>query len=61
MEWLWDQDSLRLTLPGGDERMYTGGYNEVVAILNDLGGQGWDVASSTASANWLFWTLRRQY
>ncbi|SDH57111.1 hypothetical protein SAMN05421505_11853 [Sinosporangium album] len=61
MEWIWDHGSIRLNLPGGIERMYSGSFNEVVAILSDLGGQGWDVASTAANGNWLFWTLRRQH
>ncbi|ABW14992.1 hypothetical protein Franean1_5641 [Parafrankia sp. EAN1pec] len=59
MEWIWDQGSIRINLPGGREMMVAGSYNEVVAELGKLGGQGWDVASSTASSNWIFWTLRR--
>ncbi|GAA2719436.1 hypothetical protein [Actinocorallia aurantiaca] len=60
LEWLWDGGSIRVNLPGDQERMFSGGYNEVVSILSDLGGQGWDVATCAAGGNWLFWTLRRQ-
>ncbi|WP_283136475.1 hypothetical protein [Rhizohabitans arisaemae] len=60
VEWIWDQRTIRLNLPGGTEQMFSGSYNEVVQVLSDLGSQGWDVATNTATGNWLFWTLRRQ-
>ncbi|MFB9964938.1 hypothetical protein ACFFOP_20370 [Sinosporangium siamense] len=60
VEWLWDNGSLRVNLPGGSESKLSGSYNEVVALLSDLGSQGWDVATCTSGGNWLFWTLRRQ-
>lgn len=60
VEWLWDQDALRVNMPGSSERRFSGSYDEVVAMLSELGNQGWDVATCAASANWLFWTLRRQ-
>ncbi|WP_106400589.1 hypothetical protein [Actinocorallia populi] len=59
MEWIWTDRSIRVNLPGNQEYMYTGYFDEVVAIQNDLGAQGWDVATSVASANWIYWTLRR--
>ncbi|ETA03467.1 hypothetical protein ThrDRAFT_04604 [Frankia casuarinae] len=60
VEWLWDQGSIRVNMPRGKERMFPGSYDELVTVLSDLGGQGWDVATCAATGNWLFWTLRRQ-
>lgn len=61
VEWLWDQDSIRVNLPKNNERMFSGSFNEVVTLLSELGSQGWDVAACAANGNWLFWTLRRQH
>jgi hypothetical protein len=60
LEWLWDVGSIQVNLPGGAEQKIVGSYNEVVALLSSLGGQGWDVATCASAANWIFWTLRRQ-
>jgi hypothetical protein len=60
VEWLWDQESIRVNMPGSDERMFSGSYDELVTVLSELGDQGWDVATCAATGNWLFWTLRRQ-
>ncbi|MEU6741436.1 hypothetical protein [Streptosporangium sandarakinum] len=60
VEWLWDLEAIRVNMPGSDERKFSGGYDEVVAVLSELGGQGWDVATCAANGNWLFWTLRRR-
>ena len=59
VEWLWNQQSIRCNLPGGDELTQGGSYNEVVEFLTSLGSEGWEVASCTAGGNWLFWTLKR--
>ncbi len=59
LEWIWDHDSLRCTLPDGQEWRERGSYAEVVAMLNRLGDEGWEVSTCAASGNWLFWTLRR--
>jgi hypothetical protein len=61
VEWLWDQQAIRVNTPGGNQRTLSGSYDEVVAVLSELGGQGWDVATCAATGNWLFWTLRRQH
>ncbi|WP_242614333.1 hypothetical protein [Actinomadura roseirufa] len=61
IEWLWDEHAIRINLPGGDERRLNGNYNELVAVLCDLGRYGWDVASSTSGGNWVFWTMRRHH
>ncbi|MGW9350804.1 hypothetical protein SAMN05421803_10894 [Nocardiopsis flavescens] len=59
VEWIWTEGSIRVNLPGGEERMLSGTYGEVVAVLSELGSQGWDVASCASEGNWLLWTLRR--
>lgn len=59
LEWIWDQGFMRYNLPDGQEWTERGSYAEVVAILNRLGDDGWEVATCAASGNWLFWTLRR--
>ncbi|GAB4404146.1 MAG: hypothetical protein OHK0053_29530 [Microscillaceae bacterium] len=59
LEWLWDSSNLRVNLPEGEEQKSTGSYAEVVTVLNQLGKEGWEVATCVAGGNWLFWTLRR--
>ncbi|TYC10089.1 hypothetical protein FXF65_32910 [Actinomadura syzygii] len=59
IEWLWDQETIQVNLPGDYEEMYHGNHKEIVTLLSDLGSQGWDVASCSSTGNWLFWTLRR--
>lgn len=58
MEWLWDLAQIRVDLPKGKETA-NGMYPEVVQMLNKLGHDNWEVCSCVASANWLFWTLKR--
>ena len=60
VEWLWDTHALRTNLPGGQEAASQGTYAEVVETLNQLGSDGWEVATCVSNANWLFWTLKRQ-
>ncbi|HEU4719403.1 MAG TPA: hypothetical protein VFU15_16275 [Bacteroidia bacterium] len=60
IEWLWDSGNFRVNLPGNRERNSPGSYSELVALLNEMGGEGWDVASCTSGGNWLFWTLKRE-
>jgi len=59
LEWIWDHNSLRCNLPDGQEWKERGSYPEVVAMLNRLGDEGWEVSACVAGGNWLFWTLRR--
>ena len=59
VEWLWDSGGLRADLPGGATKTAQGEYAAVVQLLSELGREGWEVASCVASANWLFWTLKR--
>jgi hypothetical protein len=60
MEWLWDVGALRADLPGGKTETAKGEYPAVVAMLGTLGRDGWEVVSCVATANWLFWTLKRR-
>jgi hypothetical protein len=59
LEWLWDSNSIRVNLPGGEEKMSSGSYKEVVDTLTELGKSNWEVASCVSGGNWLFWTLKR--
>ena len=59
VEWLWDSGNFRANLPGNQEKKSSGSYNELVMLLNDLGKDGWEVASCASGGNWLFWTLKR--
>jgi phage-related tail fiber protein len=60
VEWLWDAGGIRADLPGGETKNGKGEYAAVVQMLTELGRDGWEVASCVASANWLFWTLKRE-
>ncbi|MER5318257.1 hypothetical protein [Streptosporangium roseum] len=60
VEWLWDQETIRVNMVGGNERRFSGSYDRLVGVLSELGDQGWDVATCAATGNWLLWTLRRQ-
>jgi len=59
VEWIWNQNDIRCTLPGKDGFTRQGSYAEVVDVLTQLGGEGWEVAACAAAGNWLFWTLKR--
>jgi hypothetical protein len=60
VEWLWDGGTFRINLPGNNERSASGSYNELVSLLNELGGDGWEIATCASAGNWLFWTLKRE-
>jgi hypothetical protein len=60
VEWLWDTGSIRADTPEGREIRREGAHAEVVALLNELGAEGWRVLTSTAQGNWIFWTLGRE-
>ncbi|MFZ5553284.1 MAG: hypothetical protein ACOZCO_09230 [Bacteroidota bacterium] len=60
VEWLWDSGSFRVNLPGNSEKKSSGSYPELVNLLNELGKDGWSVASACSGGNWLFWTLQRE-
>lgn len=59
VEWIWNENHIRVTMPSGQETAYQGSYVQVVQILATLGGDGWEVVSCAAAGNWLFWTLKR--
>jgi hypothetical protein len=59
LEWVWEAGSIRLNLPGSNESLREGSYNEVVALLCELGRDCWEVSTTVASADWIYWTLRR--
>ena len=59
VEWLWDSGGIRADLPGGETKNAQGEYAAVVKMLTELGRDGWEVSTCVASANWLFWTLKR--
>lgn len=60
LEWLWDLSSIRLNDVDGRQSQHSGGYAEIVRTLNTLGANGWEVASCVATANWMYWTLKRR-
>ncbi|MBX3203097.1 MAG: hypothetical protein KF894_33545 [Labilithrix sp.] len=37
-----------------------GGNPELTALLNQLGAEGWRVATASTAANWILWTLERR-
>ena len=47
-------------LPDGTHEKLKGSYAEVVALLTKLGYEGWEVATSVATGNWILWTLKRR-
>lgn len=59
VEWVWGNETFRVNLPDGEEWQDRGSYNELLALLNQLGQQGWEVVTCAAAGNWLYWTLKR--
>ncbi|OJJ14636.1 hypothetical protein BKI52_42165 [marine bacterium AO1-C] len=59
VEWLWDSGNIRINLPNGEEHQSTGTYAEIVATLNEMGQNGWDIGSCAAQSNWIYWTMKR--
>lgn len=59
VEWLWDSGNFRVNYPGNQERKSTGSYNELVQLFNQLGQEGWEIATCASGGNWLFWTFKR--
>jgi hypothetical protein len=57
LEWLWEDSSIRVNLPGNDEKLYQGSYMEIVEVLNRLGKDGWQTSTCTSGSNWILWTL----
>jgi hypothetical protein len=60
LEWLWDSSGFRLNLPGNNEKSSAGSYNELVSLMNELGREGWEIATCASGGNWLFWTFKRE-
>lgn len=59
VEWLWEESSIRVNLPGNEEKLYQGSYNELVEVLNRLGADGWLACTCVSESNWILWTLTR--
>ncbi len=59
LEWLWDSNSIRIDLPHAAPYKTQGAHPEIVRELTRLGHQGWEVETTAAQGNWLFWTLKR--
>jgi hypothetical protein len=57
IEWLWEDSSIRVNLPGNEEKLYQGSYMEIVEVLNRLGKEGWQTSTCTSGSNWILWTL----
>jgi len=60
VEWLWDSGNLKINYGNRIEETEQGSYNELLNLLNRKGREGWEVVSSSASTNWIFWTLKRE-
>ena len=58
VEWVWSSGDIRLNLLTQQE-FRKGSYMEVVALLGELGKDCWEVAGKVASADWVYWTLKR--
>jgi hypothetical protein len=60
VEWLWKDSFLRINLPKTPEQHTQDAYYQtVVEALTALGQEGWEVATSVAQGNWIYWTLKR--
>ncbi len=59
VEWVWKEGAIRLNLPGRPDHHLLGSYSEVVDLLCKLGRDCWDVASTVAESDWIYWTLKR--
>lgn len=60
LEWLWEENSIRVNLPGNEEKLYQGSYTELVEVLNRLGAEGWQTSTCVSESNWILWTLSRK-
>ena len=60
LEWVWTDQLIRLNQPQTAETIRSGSYQEIVELLTELGRDGWEVATSTAGGDWIFWTLKRR-
>ena len=59
LEWISNANSIRVTMPTGQENAYQGSYIQVTQILNQLGQDGWEVVGCASAGTWLLWTLKR--
>jgi len=59
VEWMWEENSIRVNLPGNEEKLYEGSYNEVVEVMNRLGKEGWDAVTCVSGVNWILWTFKK--
>ena len=59
LEWIWNQETMRVNLPNGRELVQSGSYAELVRLLTQLGADGWEVVSNAGFTNWLLWVLKR--
>lgn len=44
----------------GRQELQVGGNLEITATLNQLGREGWRIASAVTTTNWILWTLERK-
>jgi hypothetical protein len=58
VEWVWAGSQIRMNFPGQPEQFRQGTYQDVVELLTQLGGQGWEVVACVGVADWLYWTLK---
>jgi hypothetical protein len=59
LEWIWEENAIRVNLPDGREIKQGGSYKEVVYLMTQMGHDRWEVVSCVGVSNWLFWTLKR--
>lgn len=59
LEWIWDQKKIACYFRDGRTIEKSGDYAELAQLLTELGQDGWQVSTNSASANWLMWTLHR--
>ncbi len=60
VEWLWDSGSLKVNYGNALEENERGSYDELVNLLNRLGRERWELVGTTANANWVFYTMKRE-
>lgn len=60
LEWIWTKNEIMCYFRDGNVIGRKGTYADVAQLLTELAGQGWEVVTTVASSDFLFWTLRRQ-
>lgn len=62
-EWTSKKGVFAVRFPDEKTSIYTKPTDDddvkAVALLNDLGKEGWDIASCAAGDKWMVWTLKR--